>query len=123
MKTNLLMKVKVYGIKNCNTMKKTFDFLNENGVDYEFFDYKKQKPTKELLESFLTKTELDSLINRKGTTYKKQDDETKESLNSPSKAIDILIANSSMIKRPVIIYPNGALTLGFDPEMISENIV
>jgi len=116
------MSVKVYGIKNCNTMKKTFDFLNEKGVDYEFFDYKKQKPTKELLESFLAKTDLDSLINRKGTTFKKQDEETKEALNNLSKAIDVLIANSSMIKRPIILYPNGALTLGFDPEVISQNI-
>lgn len=116
------MPVKVYGIKNCNTMKKAFDFLSEKGVDYEFFDYKKQKPTKELLESFLAKTDLDSLINRKGTTFKKQDEETKEALNNSSKALDILIENSSMIKRPVIIYPNGALTLGFDPEAISENI-
>ena len=116
------MSVKVYGIKNCNTMKKAFEFLSEKGVDYEFFDYKKQKPTKELLESFLSKTDLDSLINRKGTTFKKQDEETKEALNNTSKALDILIANSSMIKRPVILYPNGALTLGFDPEAISQNI-
>ncbi|MBN3519988.1 Spx/MgsR family RNA polymerase-binding regulatory protein [Algoriphagus lutimaris] len=116
------MAVKVYGIKNCNTMKKAFEFLQEKGVDYEFFDYKKQKPTKELLESFLTKTDLDSLINRKGMTFRKLDDQTKESLNDSSKAIDLLIDHSSMIKRPVIVYPNGALTLGFDPEAISEQL-
>lgn len=116
------MSVKIYGIKNCSTMKKAFDFLEEKGVNFEFFDYKKQKPTKELLESFLTKTDLDSLINRKGTTYRKQDELTKESLTNPSKAIDILIANSSMIKRPVIVYPDGSLTLGFEKDLINSKI-
>lgn len=116
------MSVKVYGIKNCNTMKKAFDFLQEKGVEYDFIDYKKQKPTKELLESFLTKTDLDSLINRKGTTFRKQDDQTKESLHDSSKALEILVENSSMIKRPVIVYPNGELTLGYDPEAISAQL-
>lgn len=116
------MSVKVYGIKNCNTMKKAFDFLQEKGVEYDFIDYKKQKPTKELLESFLSKTDLDSLINRKGTTFRKLDDQTKESLNNSSKALEILVDHSSMIKRPVIVYPNGELTLGFDPEAISAHL-
>ncbi len=65
------MSIKVYGIKNCNTMKKTFDFLAEKGVEYDFIDYKKQKPDAALLEGFLEKTELASLVNKKGTTYRK----------------------------------------------------
>lgn len=116
------MSVKVYGIKNCNTMKKAFDFLQEKGVDYEFFDYKKQKPRKELLESFLAKTDLDSLINRKGMTFRKLDDQTKEDLNDSSKALGLLVDHSSMIKRPIIVYPNGGLTLGFDPEAINKQL-
>lgn len=116
------MSVKVYGIKNCNTMKKAFDFLQEQGVDYEFFDYKKQKPTIDLLKGFLEKTDLASLVNRKGMTFRKVTEEEKTALENEETALPILVEKSSMIKRPVILYPNGALTLGFDPEVISKNL-
>lgn len=116
------MSIKVYGIKNCNTMKKAFDFLNEKGVPYEFLDYKKQKPTQELLSGFLAKTPLESLVNKQGTTYRKMDDSQKIALENAKTAIPILIENSSMIKRPVITYPDGSLTLGFVPEKIEEKL-
>ncbi len=116
------MSIKVYGIKNCNTMKKAFDFLSERGVSFEFIDYKKQKPTADLLNSFLAKTSLESLVNKQGTTYRKMDDEQKEALEKAETALPILIQNSSMIKRPVIVYPDGSLTLGFVPEKISEKL-
>lgn len=110
------MSLKVYGIKNCNTMKKAFDFLESKGVPYEFIDYKKQKPTQELLKGFLAKTPLETLVNKQGTTYRKMDDSQKVALEKTETAIPILIENSSMIKRPVIVYPDGSLTLGFDQE-------
>lgn len=116
------MAVTVYGIKNCNTMKKTFDFLQEKGVDYNFVDYKKQKPTKELVKSFLEKTELSSLVNKKGTTFRKMSDEQKVALEKEETALPILIESSSMIKRPVIVYGDGSLSLGFDEEVISSKI-
>lgn len=116
------MSIKVYGIKNCNTMKKSFDFLDEKGVAYEFIDYKKQKPSADLLNSFLTKTSLESLVNKQGTTYRKMDDAQKAALERAETAIPILIENSSMIKRPVISYPDGSLTLGFVPEKIEEKL-
>jgi Spx/MgsR family transcriptional regulator len=116
------MSIKVYGIKNCNTMKKAFDFLESKGVSYEFIDYKKQKPTQELLSGFLAKTSLETLINKQGTTYKKMDDLQKVALENAKTAIPILIDNSSMIKRPVIVYPDGSLTLGFVPEKIEGKI-
>ncbi|WP_026950409.1 Spx/MgsR family RNA polymerase-binding regulatory protein [Algoriphagus mannitolivorans] len=116
------MSLKVYGIKNCNTMKKAFDFLDEKGVSYEFIDYKKQKPSPDLLESFLKKTTLESLVNKQGTTYRKMDDSQKVALEKKETAIPILVENSSMIKRPVIIYPEGGLTLGFDPKEIEERL-
>ncbi len=112
------MSITVYGIKNCNTMKKTFDFLESKGVAYEFVDYKKQKPTAELLKGFLQKTDLDSLVNRKGMTYRKLSEEEKESTMNEGSAIDLLIEKSSMIKRPLITYDDGSLTLGFDEAAI-----
>jgi Spx/MgsR family transcriptional regulator len=116
------MALKVYGIKNCDTMKKTFDFLSEKGVAYEFTDDKKQKPTVELLEGFLAKTTLESLVNKQGTTFRKMDDSQKNALEEEETALPILIENSSMIKRPVIVYPDGSLTLGFVPEKIVEKL-
>jgi Spx/MgsR family transcriptional regulator len=116
------MAIKVYGIKNCNTMKKTFDFLESQGVHYEFFDYKKKKPTQELLKGFLEKTTLESLVNKQGTTYRKMDDSQKADLEKAETAIPVLIENSSMIKRPVITYPDGSLTLGFEPNEIGGKL-
>ena len=116
------MSFKVYGIKNCDTMKKTFTFLEEKGVAYEFIDYKKQKPTVELLDGFLSKTTIASLVNKQGTTYRKMDDSQKNGLEKKETALPILIENSSMIKRPAIVYPDGSLTLGFVPEMIEGKI-
>ncbi|MDX5337968.1 MAG: Spx/MgsR family RNA polymerase-binding regulatory protein [Cyclobacteriaceae bacterium] len=103
-------------------MKKAFDFLNEKGVSYEFIDYKKQKPTAKLLQSFLEKTNLSALVNKQGTTYRKMDESQKADLEKEKTAIPLLVENSSMIKRPVIIYPDGSLTLGFDPEKIEEKL-
>jgi Spx/MgsR family transcriptional regulator len=116
------MSIKVYGIKNCDTMKKTFNFLEEKGVSFDFEDYKKQELTPELLEDFLAKTSLEFLVNKKGTTYRKMEDAQKQALEKNETAIPILIANPSVIKRPLITYPDGSLTLGFVPEKISEKL-
>ncbi len=103
-------------------MKKTFDFLEEKGVSFDFEDYKKQVLTPELLEGFLAKTTLEFLVNKKGTTYRKMDDSQKLALEKNETAIPVLIENPSMIKRPLITYPDGSLTLGFVPEKISEKL-
>ncbi|MFL0683655.1 MAG: Spx/MgsR family RNA polymerase-binding regulatory protein [Algoriphagus aquaeductus] len=116
------MSLKVYGIKNCDTMKKTFTFLEEKGIAYEFIDYKKQKPTAALLTSFLEKTSLTSLVNKQGTTYRKMGDSQKADLENVKTALPILIDNSSMIKRPVIVYPDGSITLGFVANQILAKI-
>ena len=116
------MAIKVYGIKNCDTMKKTFTFLDEKGLVYDFIDYKKQKPTAALLTSFLEKTTLSSLVNKQGTTYKKMAEAQKAALETVETALPILMENSSMIKRPLIVYPDGSVTLGFVPDQISAKI-
>ena|SRR5690554_4467564 len=112
------MRVKVYGIRNCNTMKKTFHFLEQEGIDYDFIDYKKEVPDSTLLGGFLKKKSLEELINRRGTTYKKLSDEQKELLGHEATALPIMMANSSMIKRPVIVFPDGELSVGFQEEEI-----
>ena len=103
-------------------MKKTFVFLEGKGVSYEFIDYKKQAPTVALLKSFLSKTSLETLVNRQGTTYKKLEDAHKEALLQESTALPILMAQPSMIKRPLIEYADGSITLGFVPEQIAAKL-
>lgn len=117
------MMLKVYGIKNCNTMAKTFGFLQEKGAEFEFIDYKKQKPSEGLLKNFLKKINLSALVNKQGTTYRKMTDQQKSELEKEETALPILIENSSMIKRPVIVYPDGSITLGFDPKEIEGKLV
>ncbi|WP_106567116.1 Spx/MgsR family RNA polymerase-binding regulatory protein [Cecembia rubra] len=116
------MKLRVYGIKNCDTMKKTFSFLESEGIDYEFIDYKKQSPNTSLLSGFADKVGFEALINKKGTTYRKLEDHEKTALDTKSKAITLLSEKSSMIKRPIIEFPDGVLVLGFEPEQIRERL-
>lgn len=112
------MATKIYGIKNCNTMKKTFDFFEEKGMAYEFVDYKKTPPTPELLTSFLEQLSLDELVNRKGTTYKKLSEDEKALTQNEGTAISLLGEKSSMIKRPILVFEDGVIQAGFDEEAV-----
>lgn len=101
-------------------MKKTFAFLEAKESSYVFFDYKKQAPDAELLRGFIDKSSLAAVVNRQGTTYKKMGDDEKKALDQVESALPILIAHPSMIKRPIIIYPDHSITLGFLPELIGS---
>lgn len=112
------MAVKIYGIKNCNTMKKTFQLFEKEDMDYEFVDYKKQAPTAELLRGFLKKITLNELVNRKGTTYKKLSELEKAATSEEETAISILQEKSSMIKRPIIVFDDGSIQVGLSEDAI-----
>ncbi len=107
---------------SCDTMKKTFKFLEENGMDYAFYDYKKEMPTREFLESVLEKVSLDELVNKRGTTYRKLSETEKKELDQEATALPLLMENSSMIKRPLLIFSNGDILLGFQPDKIIEKL-
>lgn len=111
----------IYGIKNCDTMKKAFTWLENNGINYTFHDYKKAGIDENQLSSWLKFVPLESLINSKGTTYKKLSDEEKQQLTIPNTAIPIMIANTSMIKRPIAAYC-GKLLLGFDEKSWAQSL-
>ena len=112
------MSIKVYGIKNCNTMKKTFQLLDKEGISYEFVDYKKQKPTQDLLGNFGKKAGLDQVVNKKGTTYRKLSEDQKAALEAEATAFPLIMENSSMIKRPIVQFPDGELIVGLQEEEI-----
>ena len=97
------MTITIYGIKSCSTMKKAFTKLDELGVSYDFHDYKKQGIDKESVQRWVNELGIDKVLNKRGTTWRKLSDEQKQAADSDvDNAIDLLIENTSMIKRPIV---------------------
>ncbi|HTC01442.1 MAG TPA: ArsC family reductase [Ferruginibacter sp.] len=92
----------VYGIPNCDTVKKSLDWLKKNKIDYEFHDYKKSGITKAKLEAWSKKVGWEVLVNKKGTTWRKLTREDQEKVTTQSAAIKVMMENNSIIKRPVV---------------------
>ncbi|MGE4064229.1 MAG: ArsC family reductase [Rhodospirillaceae bacterium] len=106
-------RVVVYGIKNCDTMKKARAWLQARQVAYEFHDYKTAGITRGLLTRWVEAAGWEALLNRAGTTFRKLPDRDKEAITE-SKAIGLMLAQPSMIKRPVLEV-DGRLLIGFKP--------
>lgn len=106
--------IKIYGIKNCDTMKKARAWLDKRGVAYDFHDYKTTGIERGRLEGWAAKVSWEVLLNRAGTTFRKLPDADKEGLTE-SRAIALMVAQPSMIKRPVL-ESDGRLLVGFKPE-------
>ena len=103
--------VKMYGIPNCDTIKKARKWLDSHGVDYEFHNYKKEGVDESLLRQWCKLVGWEVLLNKRGTTWRKLPECEKEGLDE-SKAVALLVANPSMIKRPVLcVYSN--IKVGF----------
>ncbi|WP_201625628.1 arsenate reductase [Psychrobacter immobilis] len=97
------MTITIYGIKSCSTMKKAFTKLDELGVNYNFHDYKKQGIDKESVQRWVNELGINKVLNKRGTTWRKLTDEQKQAADANvNSAIDLLIENTSMIKRPVV---------------------
>ncbi|SPL68931.1 Spx/MgsR family RNA polymerase-binding regulatory protein [Acinetobacter stercoris] len=110
--------LKVYGIKNCNSMKKAFDLLSELGLEYEFHDYKKQGIDAKTVKKWLDEKGADLILNKKGTTWKKlSEEEQAHALASEENLIETLVNHTSMIKRPVI-EDKQVKVVGFDEDAI-----
>jgi arsenate reductase len=101
----------LYGISNCDTVKKAKKWLDSNGLNYTFHDYKKQGCPTTLVEEFTTHFTLEQLINKRGTTWRNLEDRVKENL-SPEAAVLVMSENSSLIKRP-ILHHNTHWLIGF----------
>ena len=108
------MAITIYGIKNCDTMKKARLWLDEHGADYSFHDYKTAGIDKDRLARWSKVAGWETLLNRDGTTFRKLPDEAKENLTE-KKAMTLMLAQPSMIKRPVLEI-GGKLLVGFKPE-------
>ena len=110
----------MYGIKNCTTIKKARAWLESHKVDYSFHDYKTSGIDREHLERWCRELGWEVLLNRAGTTFRKLPDADKQALDE-RKAMRLMLAHPSLIKRPVLEY-GGRLLVGFKPELY-ENAV
>jgi len=108
----------LYGIPNCDTMKKARRWLDSNGVVYRFHDYKKEGVDAEQLAAWVEMVGWEVLLNRRGLTWRKLPDEDKSGLDQ-ARAIELMIANPSMIKRPVLM-TGGCIEVGFSEQAYAE---
>lgn len=112
------MTVTIYGIKNCSTMKKARAWLEAEGVAYQFHDYKSAGIEPDRLKRWSNDVGWESLLNRGGMTFRKLPEADKQALNQ-SKAIALMVAQPSMVKRPVLDV-DGKLIVGFKPEIYQD---
>jgi arsenate reductase (glutaredoxin) len=108
--------MKLYGIPNCNTVKKARVWLDENNISYTFHDFKKLGITQAILDQWLTQQPWERLVNRAGMTWRNLSDETKASIIDNASASALMIEKTSVIKRPILERENAILCLGFSED-------
>ncbi len=113
--TNITM----YGIKNCDTIKKARKWLEAEGVDYQFHDYKKESIQKDQLITWINQLGWEVLLNKRGTTWRKLPDDVKNNIDEAS-AISVMLENTSIIKRPVLDTGN-TLLVGFSADEYAKH--
>lgn len=113
--------MKLYGIPNCDTVKKARAWLAEHGIEYEFHDYKKHGVDAALLQKWMTKAGWENVVNRKGLTWRKLTDAEKAKIKDDKSAIKFLVEKPSAIKRPAFEH-KGKLILGFDSAEYEETL-
>lgn len=115
------MSLTIYGIKNCDTMKKARAWLDKAGHAYAFHDYKSAGIDRATLESWAGKVGWEALLNRSGTTFRKLSESEKAGMTEQT-ALAAMLAQPSMIKRPVLELPDGSLVVGFKPNEYETNL-
>lgn len=113
-------KMIVYGIPNCNTVKKARTWLADNGIEYEFHDFKKQGITTAKLNEWCEVFGWEKVLNKKGTTWKKISPEQQSQITGQAAAVALLAENTSAIKRPVVEKDGKAILISFDEELYSS---
>lgn len=106
--------ITVYGIPNCDTVKRARAWLAEHGVEHAFHDFKKQGVPADRLDAWQRALGWEALVNRQGTTWRKLDETAKAAVNDATAARALMLAQPSVIRRPVVEWPGGRVTAGFD---------
>ncbi|RZK49787.1 MAG: Spx/MgsR family RNA polymerase-binding regulatory protein [Pedobacter sp.] len=112
--------MKLYGIPNCNTVKKAQDFLKRNEINFEFHDFKKMGVTIELLNEWFEVFGWENVLNKKGLTFKQLSAEEKSKIQDATAARSYLLVKNSAIKRPILEVDGKACSLGFDENTYIE---
>ena len=114
------MTLTLHGIRNCDTMKKAWTWLDQRGIAYDFHDYKKQGIERATLERWAAQVGWEALLNKAGTTFRNLPEADRQDIDR-DKAIGLMLAQPSMIKRPVL-EGEGRLIVGFKPEMYGSSL-
>lgn len=112
--------ITIYGIPNCDTMKKAMKWLEQHGIAYHFHNYRKEGIEKARLERWVKQLPVDKLINQRGTTWKALTDEEKASISNKVKAVQLMRDHTSVIKRPVWELDGDQYFIGWDEKTLSE---
>ena len=112
----------LYGIPNCNTVKNARAWLTDQGVAHVFHDFKKQGVPTEQLPGWIAAVGWELLLNRKGTTWRKLDEATRLAVVDAPSATALMLTQPSVIKRPVGVWPNGQVSVGFDAALFAAHL-
>lgn len=104
----------MFGIKNCDTIKKARRFLTAAGIDYHFHDYRADGLSEAMLQEFIDALGYEALLNTRGTTWRKLPEAEREAVTDASSARTLMLAHPAMIKRPLLRTPDGTLLAGFN---------
>jgi len=112
--------ITLFGIPHCDSVKKARQWLSDNDIPYAFHDFKKLGLNPEMLRTWCERVGWEPLVNRKGTTWRKLDTGTQSSVRDSTSAISVMIANPSVIKRPVVQWGDASISVGFSPEIFTS---
>lgn len=112
----------VYGIKNCNTVKTALDWLKNHKIEFEFHDYKSKGITEAKLKEWSKQIGWESLVNKRGTTWRQLDEALQRKITNEAAAIALMKEKTSVIKRPLIEKEGKLLTIGFDEVVYVRNV-
>ncbi len=113
----------IYGIPNCNTVKKALDWIRANGIAYQFHNFKKEGISAEKLTEWFDSFGWEQVINKNGLTFKKLSKEEQAEINSPQKVIAYLMQNTSAIKRPIVEKNGKVILLGFNEDAYLKGLL
>ena len=112
----------LYGIPNCDTVKKARTWLTDHGLSHTFHDFKKHGVPTDLLQLWLAAVGWQTLVNRKGTSWRKLDEVTRDTVRDAASATALLLTHPSVIKRPVVMWSPDCVTVGFDPVVFAQKV-
>lgn len=111
----------LYGIPNCDTVKRSRAWLEDRGVAHSFHDFKKNGVPAERMDEWIARLGWEALLNRQGTTWRKLDDAAKAAVVDAASARAAMLSHASLIRRPIVEWPNGDITIGFTHDTFKQH--